>query len=294
MTTVASSATPSTTNRALRRRRVRQTWGHPWLYVPLAGALLLMIAPFLWMLSGSFKPEADIRRVPPVLIPTAPTTGNYSELFSRLDFTSMFANSVMVALAVTAGNLLFCSMLGYALAKLEFRGRRAVFLLVMGTLMVPGLVTFVPLYVLVANMKLTGSLLGLILPFLAGPFGVFLMRQFISTLPDELIDAARVDGCRELAIFWRIVLPLTKPALATLGIITFLGSWNNFLWPLVVAQNESQYTLPVGLALASSGQSFTHFGILLAGAVIVLLPVMIVFLLFQRQFVAGIATTGLK
>ena len=206
----------------------------------------------------------------------------------------MFANSVIVALAVTAGNLIFCSMLGYALAKLEFRGQRAVFLLVMGTLMIPGLVTFVPLYVLVANMQLTGSLLGLILPFLATPFGVFLMRQFISTLPDELIDAARVDGCRELAIFAKIILPLTKPALATLGIITFLGSWNNFLWPLVVAQNESQYTLPVGLALASSGQYFTRFGILLAGAVVVLLPVMIVFLLFQRHFVAGIATTGLK
>jgi multiple sugar transport system permease protein len=206
----------------------------------------------------------------------------------------MFANSVIVSLAITAGNLLFCSMLGYALAKLDFRGRRVVFGLVIGTLMVPGLVTFVPLYVLVANMKLTGSLLGLILPFLAGPFGVFLMRQFISTLPDELIDAARVDGCRELAIFWRIILPLTRPAQATLGIITFLGSWNSFLWPLVVAQNQDQYTLPVGLALASSGQSFTRYGILLAGAVVVLLPVMIVFLRFQRQFVAGIATTGLK
>ncbi|KFF98754.1 sugar ABC transporter permease [Streptomyces scabiei] len=273
---------------------MRRTWGQPWLYLPLVGALLLMVAPFLWMLSGSFKPEADIRSVPPVLLPTAPTTANYGELFSTLDFTSMFANSVIVALAVTAGNLIFCSMLGYALAKLEFRGQRAVFLLVMGTLMIPGLVTFVPLYVLVSNMQLTGSMLGLILPFLAGPFGVFLMRQFISTLPDELIDAARVDGCRELAIFAKIILPLTKPALATLGIITFLGSWNNFLWPLVVAQNESQYTLPVGLALASSGQSFTRFGILLAGAVIVLLPVMIVFLLFQRQFIAGIATTGLK
>ncbi|WP_371658026.1 carbohydrate ABC transporter permease [Streptomyces sp. NBC_00280] len=282
------------TDRILRRRRIRRTWGQPWLYLPLAGALLLMIAPFLWMLSGSFKPEADIRSVPPVLLPTVPTTANYSELFSTLDFTSMFANSVIVALAVTAGNLIFCSMLGYALAKLEFRGQRAVFMLVMGTLMIPGLVTFVPLYVLVSNMQLTGSMLGLILPFLAGPFGVFLMRQFISTLPDELIDAARVDGCRELAIFAKIILPLIKPALATLGIITFLGSWNNFLWPLVVAQNESQYTLPVGLALASSGQSFTRFGILLAGAVIVLLPVMIVFLLFQRQFIAGIATTGLK
>ncbi|OAH10690.1 carbohydrate ABC transporter permease [Streptomyces jeddahensis] len=282
------------TGRELRRRRIRQNWGHPWLYVPLAGALLLMIAPFLWMLSGSFKPEADIRRVPPVLIPTKPSIGNYSELFSRLDFSSMFANSVVVALAVTAGNLIFCSMLGYALAKLEFRGRRSVFVLVIATLMVPGLVTFVPLYVVVTNLGLNGSLLGLILPFLAAPFGVFLMRQFISTLPDELIDAARVDGCRELAIFWKVILPLTKPALATLGIITFLGSWNNFLWPLVVAQNEDQYTLPVGLALASSGQDFTRFGILLAGAVVVLLPVITVFLLFQRHFVAGIATTGLK
>ncbi|MFI6929654.1 carbohydrate ABC transporter permease [Streptomyces sp. NPDC050287] len=282
------------TDRALRRRRIRQTWGQPWLYLPLFGCLLLMITPFLWMLSGSVKPEADIRKIPPVLIPTAPTFANYRQLFKSLDFTTMFANSVIVALAVTAGNLLFCSMLGYALAKLEFRGRRAVFTLVIATLMVPGLVTFVPLYVLVANMKLTGSLLGLILPFLAAPFGVFLMRQFISTLPDELIDAARVDGCGELATFWKIILPLTRPALATLGIITFLGSWNNFLWPLVVAQNEDQYTLPVGLALASSGQDFTRFGILLAGSVVVLLPVMIVFLLFQRHFVAGIATTGLK
>ncbi|MER6530203.1 carbohydrate ABC transporter permease [Streptomyces sp. NPDC001508] len=295
MSTLARPRTaPADTDRALRRRRIRQAWGRPWLYVPLFGCLLLMITPFLWMLSGSFKPEADIRKVPPDLIPTQPTFTNYRQLFSSLDFTTMFANSVIVALAVTAGNLLFCSMLGYALAKLEFRGRRTVFTLVIATLMVPGLVTFVPLYVLVANMKLTGSLLGLILPFLAAPFGVFLMRQFISTLPDELIDAARVDGCRELAIFWKIILPLTRPALATLGIITFLGSWNNFLWPLVVAQNEDQYTLPVGLALASSGQDFTRFGVLLGGSVAVLLPVMIVFLLFQRHFVAGIATTGMR
>lgn len=294
MTTAPPAPLAPAAQKSVRRRRIRQEWGRPWLYLPLAGLLLLMVTPFLWMLSGSFKPEADIRKIPPDLIPTRPTLTNFQELFSSLDFTRMFANSVLVALAVTAGNLIFCSMLGYALAKLEFRGQRAVFTVVIATLMVPGLVTFVPLYVLVANMQLTGSLLGLILPFLATPFGVFLMRQFISTLPDELIDAARVDGCRELAIFWKIILPLTKPALATLGIITFLGSWNNFLWPLVVAQNESQYTLPVGLALASSGQDFTRFGILLAGAVVVLLPVTIVFLLFQRHFVAGIATTGLK
>ncbi|MFJ5778876.1 carbohydrate ABC transporter permease [Streptomyces sp. NPDC093094] len=286
-------ATTSVT-RLAGRRRTRQRWGNPWLYLPMTGVLLVMIVPFLWMLSGSFKPESDIRKVPPVLVPTEPTTANYAELFDGLDFVGMSVNSLVVALAVTAGNLLFCSMLGYALAKLEFRGRRAVFTLVLATLMVPGLVTFVPLYVLTTNLGLTDSLLGLILPFLAAPFGVFLMRQFIGSLPDELIDAARMDGCGEIAIFWRIILPMTKPALATLGIISFLGSWNNFLWPLVVAQNEDQYTLPVGLALVSGGQDFTRYGVLLAGAAVVLIPVLVVFLLFQRHFVAGIATTGLK
>ncbi|MEU6482402.1 carbohydrate ABC transporter permease [Streptomyces sp. NPDC046887] len=292
MATPTALAPPD--DRRRRRRAARQRWGNPWLYLPLTGALFLMVVPFLWMLSGSFKPEADIRKVPPVMLPTEPTTANYAELFDNLDFVGMFANSLVVALVVTAGNLLFCSMLGYALAKLRFRGRKAVFALVLGTLMVPGLVTFVPLYVLTTNLGLTDSLLGLILPFLAAPFGVFLMRQFIGSLPDELIDAARMDGCGELAIFWRIILPMTKPALATLGIISFLGSWNNFLWPLVVAQNEEQYTLPVGLALVSSGQDFTRYGILLAGAAVVLVPVLVVFLLFQRHFIAGIATTGLK
>ncbi|MEU2655004.1 carbohydrate ABC transporter permease [Streptomyces sp. NPDC007325] len=284
----------ATDSRPARRRRTRQRRGNLWLYPPMTGVLLVMLVPFLWMLSGSLKPEADIRRVPPVLIPTDPTTANYAELFDSLDFVGMFTNSLVVALAVTAGNLLFCSMLGYALAKLEFRGRKAVFALVLGTLMVPGLVTFVPLYVLTTNLGLTDSLLGLILPFLAAPFGVFLMRQFIGSLPDELIDAARMDGCGEIAIFLRVILPMTKPALATLGIISFLGSWNNFLWPLVVAQNEDQYTLPVGLALVSSGQDFTRYGVLLAGAAVVLIPVLVVFLLFQRHFIAGIATTGLK
>ena len=296
-TTIDSTPTPAATDKLLRRRRIRQEWGQPWLYLPLTGLLLLMVTPFLWMLSGAFKSEGDIRKIPPDLIPVRPTVVNYRELFSSLDFASMFANSVIVALAVTAGNLIFCSMLGYALAKLEFRGRRAVFGLVMATLMVPGLVTFVPLYVLVANMKLTGSLLGLILPFLATPFGVFLMRQFISTLPDELIDAARVDGCRELAIFWKIILPLTKPALATLGIITFLGSWNNFVWPLIATNDPGKYTLPVALATFANDPNRTIAGgngMLMAGSLLVVLPVLVVFAVLQRHFTQGIATAGLK
>jgi multiple sugar transport system permease protein len=160
--------------------------------------------------------------------------------------------------------------------------------------MVPGMVTFVPLFVVVSKLGLVNSYAGLILPFLAQAFGVFLMRQYLLSIPDELLEAARVDGAGELRIYWRIVLPLCRPALATLGILTFLGSWNNFLWPLVVATTEDKYTLPVALALYSVGQNRTQYGLLLAGAVVVVVPVLIVFALLQRHFVRGIATTGLK
>ncbi|GMA18884.1 hypothetical protein GCM10025862_09050 [Arsenicicoccus piscis] len=199
-----------------------------------------------------------------------------------------------MAVTVTAGNLVFCSMLGYALAMLEFPGKKILFALVMGMLMIPGVVTFVPLYILVANVGLVDTLPGLILPFLVTPFGVFLMRQFISDLPRDLLDAGRVDGAGELRIFWRIILPLCGPALATLGILTFLGSWNSFLWPLVVATTEQRYTLSVALALYSVGQNQTNYGLLLAGATLVVLPILAVFLVFQRRFIEGIATTGIK
>ncbi|AGZ42606.1 carbohydrate ABC transporter permease [Actinoplanes friuliensis] len=264
------------------------------LYAVLVLGLLVVVGPFLWMVLSSFKPEADIRSVPPTWWPETFTLGNYRDLFARLDFPQYFFNSALVAALVTAGNLLFCSMLGYALAKLSFPGRKTLFLLVLGMLMVPGMATFVPQFVLVSNLGMANSYAGLILPFLAGPFGVFLMRQFLQSIPDDLIEAARVDGAGEWRIFFRIVLPLCKPALATLGILTFLSSWNNFLWPLVVATTEDKYTLPVALALYSVGQNQTFYGLLLAGAVVVVVPVLIVFLVLQRHFLRGIATTGLK
>ena len=264
------------------------------LYAVLGLGLLIVVGPFIWMALASVKPEAEIRSVPPTWLPETWTLDNFRELFTRLDFPLYFFNSTLVALLVTAGNLVFCSLLGYALAKLNFPGRKALFLVVLGMLMVPGMVTFVPQFVLVSNMGLANSYAGLVLPFLAGPFGVFLMRQFLMSIPDDLIEAARVDGAGEWRIFWRIVLPLCRPALATLGILTFLSSWNNFLWPLVVATTEDKYTLPVALALYSVGQNRTDFGLLLAGAVVVVLPVLIVFLILQRHFLRGIATTGLK
>ena len=265
-----------------------------WLYLVLGGGLFLMVVPFLWMVLSSVKPESEVRRVPPTWWPETTTLENYQALFSRLDFPTYFVNSLVVALAVTAGNVMFGAMLGYALAKLDFPGKRVVFVLVLGTLMVPGVVTFVPLFILTTNLGLTNTLTGMFLPFLAAPFGVFLMRQFILGLPDELIQAARVDGAGELRIFFSVILPLCGPALATLGILTFLGSWNNFLWPLVVAQTEDKYTLPVALALYSVGQNATQYGLLLAGAVVVVIPVIAVFLALQRYIMQGIAMTGIK
>jgi multiple sugar transport system permease protein len=265
-----------------------------WVYVVLAVALLLTVVPFLWMLLGSFKPEAELQQVPPTWWPETPTLQNYRELFDRLNFPRFFGNSVLVAVAVTAGNLVFCSMVGYALAKLDFAGKRVLFALVLGMLMVPGVVTFVPLFVLVSNLGLVNTYPGLILPFLVTPLGVFLMRQFIAGLPDQLIEAARIDGAGEWRIFSRVILPLCGPPLATLGLLTFLNSWNNFLWPLVVAQSEDKYTLPVALALYSVGQNATRYGLLMAGAVVIIIPVVALFIALQRYFVESVATTGIK
>ena len=193
------------------------------LHLALIVGLIVAAIPFVWMVLGSFKTTGELRQVPPTWIPENPTLDNYRDLFDRLDFPRYFFNSTLVAVAVTAGNLLFCSMLGYALAKLEFPGKRVLFVVVLGTLMVPAFVTFMPLFVIVSNLDLANTHAGLILPFLAGAFGVFLMRQFILGIPDELLDAARVDGAGEYTIFFRIVLPLCGPALATLGVLTFLA-----------------------------------------------------------------------
>ena len=265
-----------------------------WLYAVLGAGLFVMVVPFLWMVLSSVKPEGEVMSVPPTWWPETVTSDNYEALFTRLDFPTYFLNSILVALAVTAGNVMFGSMLGYALAKLAFPGKRVVFGLVLFTLMIPGVVTFVPLFVLTTNLGLTNTLPGMFLPFLAAPFGVFVMRQFILGLPDELIHAARVDGAGELRIFFSVIMPLCGPAMATLGILTFLGSWNNFLWPLVVAQTEDKYTLPVALALYSVGQNATQYGLLLAGAVVVVIPVVAVFLALQRYIMQGIAMTGIK
>ncbi|MBN8881895.1 carbohydrate ABC transporter membrane protein 2 (CUT1 family) [Salana multivorans] len=276
------------------RSALRFPWSRAVTYTVLSVGLLVTIMPFIWMLLGSFKTQGELLRRPITWWPQAPTTENYETWMSQLDYGKFLTNSLIVAVCVVLGNLLFCSMVGYALAKIDFPGRRLLFGLVMTMLMVPGVVTLIPTFVIVANLGLVNTYPALILPFLAGPLGVFLMRQYIQGIPDALMEAARIDGAGEFRVFSRIVLPQCGPPLATLAILTFLGSWNNFLWPLVVAQTEDMYTLPVALSLYSVGSNQTNYGILMAGSVLVVAPILVLFLLLQRYFVQGIAMTGIK
>ncbi|WP_393060253.1 carbohydrate ABC transporter permease [Streptomyces sp. LN549] len=266
------------------------------VYVLLSLGLLIMSAPFLWMALSAFKTTSELTASPPVWIPTEWTLDNFRDLLDKLDLPLYFMNSVIVAVLVTVSNLVFCSMLGYALAKLKFAGRDKIFGLVLGALMVPGNLMLLPLFVLMSKMGLIDSYAGLVLPFAAGAFGVFLMRQFMQSIPDELLEAARMDGAGEWYIFWRIVMPLVKPALATLSIFTFLGSWNNFVWPLIATNDPDKYTLPVALATFATdpNKAGGSNGMLMAGSFLIVLPVLVVFIALQRHFTQGIATAGMK
>lgn len=291
----AEKASPETAqdSRAVDRRR-RSSPRSLVLYLVLAIALVATLLPFAYMVSSSFKTQGEILRDPTGLWPQEPTLDNYAQWFTHLHIARFFGNSMLVAVATMLGNLLFCSMVGYALAKMSFPGKKVLFLLVMITLMTPGVVTFVPLFVLVSKIGLINTYPALILPFLTTPVGVFLMRQFMLGIPDSLLEAARMDGAGEFRTFIQVVMPLCGPPLATLGILSFLGSWNNFLWPLVAAQSEQKYTLPVALSLYSTGQDATNYGLLLAGSVIVIIPIVALFLLLQRYFVESVAGVGIK
>ena len=294
MTVFQQARTPPAVPADGARRRRGPSTASVVLYVLLFLGLVLMIGPFVWMLLGSFKPQGEFLRLPPTWLPEAPTLGNYERLVERLDFPRYFFNSTVVAVAVTAGNVIFGPMLGYALAKLRFVGKRPLLLLVLATLMVPASATLIPLYILMSQLDLVNSYPGLVLPFLAGPFGVFLTRQFFLGLPDELLEAARIDGANEFRIFWTVAMPLAGPVLATLGILTFLASWNGFIYPLVMAQSPEMYTLPVALATFATGQFQADHGMLMAGSVLLVVPVLAVFILMQRWITEGIATTGMK
>lgn len=259
----------------------------------LTAGAVLTIAPIVWAALSSFKTPTELAQRPPTLLPDRFASGNYTEALTSFDFAHYFFNSVIVTVAATALTLAINTMAAYGLAKYNFRGRDTLFLITLSTIMIPVQVILLPVYQVVASMGMANSLLGMIIPPAATPTGVFLLRQYMLTIPDDLIEAGRIDGAGEFTIFWRVVLPLCKPALAVVAIFSVIWRWNDFLWPLLVAQDESIQTLPVALARFSS-QLVVPFNLVLAMSVLSILPVIVIFLLMQKQIVSGIAQTGLK
>lgn len=264
------------------------------LYLGMTLVCVVMLLPFALVVLGAFKTQGEFVSNPGAWLPNSfANVENFVRLFER-GFGRYLLNGIMVSVMVVLGNLLFSSLAGYAFAKLRFPGSRLVFMLVLAAMMVPSVAIFVPQFLVAVQLGLVDTLFGIAAPMLVLPIAVFIVRQFAGSIPDELIEAARLDGAGELRIFSGIFLPLLRPALATVSVMTFLASWNAFIWPLVMAQSESTYTLPVGLAIAAQAQQTTDFGVLLAGSVVVLAPVLVLFLFLQKHFVQGIAAAGLK
>ncbi|KUN78543.1 carbohydrate ABC transporter permease [Streptomyces griseoruber] len=293
MTTIAA---PRNAEMAGARTHVRRrSVARPLLYGALVLCALLTMLPFVWVGSGSLRSLDEIRSDPGAWLPHHVTLDNFVRLFQTEGFGRFLVNSIVVAIIVVAGNIMAASAAGYALAKLDFAGKRIAFGAVMAAMMVPFTTVFVTQFVITVDLGLADTLTGIALPGMALPLSVFIMRQYGMSIPDELLEAARIDGAGEFRIFFRIFLPMAGPAVATITIMSFLFSWNNFIWPLIVAQSTSSYTLPVGLAATSQAAAHvTDYGLMLAGAIVVMLPVLLLFLLLQRYFVQGIAGTGMR
>jgi len=277
---------------ALPERRPRHWPFSPWHFflIPLA---LIMLMPLIWSVVTSLETASEAQRFPPVLIPRALHFSNYVDAWNALPFAHFFLNSFLYSLATVAGNLLFCSLAAYAFARLRFIGSNVLFVLLLVTLMVPFQVVLIPTFLIVRNLGLIDSVGGLIVPNLCGVFGIFLLRQFFQSLPVELEEAARIDGASRLGVFFKIVLPLSAPVLATLAIIQFMWSWNDFLWPLIIITTPEHSPLQLGLSMLQ-GAHVTNWNLLMAGTVMSQIPMLAVFLFAQRWFIQSIAYTGIK
>lgn len=264
------------------------------LYVALAAGLLLFCIPPYYMVTTSLKAESEVFAIPIHWLPQQLNLSNYPEAFAVAPFGRYFLNSTIVALAVVLITLFFCALAGYGLAKYRFAGRDLVFLFILSTMMIPFQVIVIPLYVVVYKLGWTNNYLGLIIPSSVTAFGVFLMRQFLITVPDELLDAARMDGAGEFAIFRRVVVPLLRPPLATLAILTFIGSWNDFLWPLLIVTKGHLFTLPVGMTVFTQPLRQPYWTYIMAVSTVASLPVVAVFVSLQRYFIQGVVLSGMK
>lgn len=283
----------STSIPARRYVRLHRALRRTLSYLSLTLGAATMVTPFLWMLSTSLKAPSQVFAWPPVIIPIPPVWDNYTRVLSQFPIPRYALNTAKIAFLVTAGQLLTCSLAGFAFARLRFPGRNALFLGYLATMMVPGQVTMIPNYIVMNKLGWVGGHTGLIVPALVSPFGTFLLRQFFLTFPVELEDAAKLDGCNPLIFYWRILLPNSMPILATLGVMTFQGTWNDFQWPLIMISSESARTLQVGLSNLSS-RYYTEWTRLMAGSVMTLIPIIVLFFFAQKYFVQSIKMTGLK
>jgi multiple sugar transport system permease protein len=263
------------------------------VYGLLLAGMLIALVPMLWMVSASFMQTGEASTYPPHFLPRAPTLEHYRALFTRLDLGRYALNSAFVAIVVTLISLFINAAAGYAFAKLRFRGRDRTFRLLATGLVIPVQVSMLPLFLLLKSFHLVNTYAGVIIPTLASIFGIFLVRQYALSIPDDLLDAARVDGAGEWRIFQSIVLPVIRPVLATLSIWTFLASWNDFMWPLIVLSDERRYTLPVALA-GLLGEHAQDVELMMSGAVLTVLPVLAVFLMLQRYYVEGVTAGSVK
>ena len=267
------------------------------VYVVLCGISVIFIGPFVWQFFTSLKPQSEIFIYPPKLIPEVLHWENYMEIFNIAPFGLFAANSLKIAVLFTIGQLLSCSLAAYAFARMKFPGRNILFLTIFFTLMIPYQLKMIPIYVIMKGLGWVNTHKALIVPgFFGLPFGIFLLRQFFLTFPKELEDAARIDGCGSFGIYWRILLPSSKPALATLGIFVFVFQWNNFLEPVIYLNSWEKMTFTVGLAFFQGSMTYTvpRWNLLMGGALLSIVPMLIIYILGQKYFVRSIVTTGLK
>ncbi|MEA3397686.1 MAG: carbohydrate ABC transporter permease [Chloroflexota bacterium] len=278
----------------LQSKRARKTAFAVFWYIALGATTLVVMLPYVWMVSTSLKGADEVFAYPPTWIPQAWRFQNYVDAWNAAPFGRYFFNSLVVAVTVTVGQLITCSLAAFAFARMEFKGKNVMFTLFLSTTMISTQVTLVPAYLVLAHLHWLNTYQALIVPFLANAFGVFMMRQYFMTLPRELEDAAKLDGCGRLRFLWQILLPLSKPIIAAQALFAFMGNWNSYLWPLIVTTSENMRTLQVGLRYFVGQEGGTQWGLFMAATVFVSLPVMIFYFIIQRSFVEGIATTGLK
>lgn len=276
-------------NTLTRRRRLVSLLSH----IALAGAAVFMITPFLWMLTTSVKGADEVYRVPPTIIPAALHWENFTHVIDTVPFGRFYVNTIIVTTVITVSQVTTAILAAYVFARIRFPGRDLIFYLYLATLIIPTQVTMLPLFLIVSRLGWIDTYQALIVPFMANAFSVFFLRQFFLTLPAELEDAARMDGCSRIRFLWQIMLPLSRPALATITLFIFLGFWDEYLWPLVVTNTSSMRTLAIGLRFFID-ESGAQFHYMMAAALMAVAPVIAVFFLAQRQFIEGIALTGIK